>query len=162
MSQPIKLLVSACLLGCPCRYDGKSCPSDAVSTLGEAVEWVPVCPEVLGGLSTPRVPCERQREGGILSKDGFWRTKEYEAGANAALLLAKENGCRAALLKERSPSCGVHLIYGGSFSGKTIPGMGLTAEKLHAAGIAVFSEQDLPERMQELLSAAAPGEEMRP
>lgn len=159
MSRPIKLLVSACLLGRPCRYDGKSCPSAAVAALGEAVEWVPVCPEVLGGLPTPRVPCERQKEGGILSKDGFSRTKEYEAGANAALLLAKENGCRAALLKERSPSCGVHLIYDGSFSGQTISGMGLTAEKLQAAGIAVFSEQDLPGRMRELLSAAAPEEE---
>ena len=121
MKTKAKLLVSACLLGRPCRYDGRSCPSDAVGALSDQAEWVPVCPEVMGGLPTPRVPCERQKEGGILAKDGNWRTEEYRKGAEEAVRIARENGCRAALLKEKSPSCGVHCIYDGSFGGRLNP-----------------------------------------
>lgn len=161
MKTKAKLLVSACLLGRPCRYDGRSCPSDAVSALSDRAEWVPVCPEVMGGLPTPRVPCERQKEGGILAKDGNWRTEEYRKGAEEAVRIARENGCRAALLKEKSPSCGVHCIYDGSFGGRLIPGMGLAAEYLRAAGIAVYSETDLPDKAEEMFSVAAGGKDER-
>jgi len=155
MEAKVKILVSACLLGRPCRYDGRSCPSEAVGALSDLAEWVPICPEVMGGLPTPRVPCERQCEGGIRAKDGIWRTKEYQKGAEEALRIARETGCRVALLKEKSPSCGVHCIYDGSFSGRLIPGMGLAAECLRAAGIAVYSEADLPGKAEEMLSVAA-------
>lgn len=155
METKVKVLVSACLLGRPCRYDGRSCPSEAAAALSDRVTWVPVCPEVLGGLPTPRVPCERQSEGGIHAKDGKWRTEEYQKGAEETVRIARENGCRVALLKEKSPSCGVHCIYDGTFGGHVISGQGLTTEMLTAAGLAVYSEADLPQKAEELLSAAA-------
>lgn len=140
-----KILVSACLLGEPCRYDGKSKPCEAVIRLKEKYELIPVCPEQLGGLSTPRAPSERNADGEFINTDGENVTANYEKGANIALQIAKENGCTLAILKEKSPSCGVHNVYDGTFSGTLVNKMGITAFRLTANGIRVLSEDDCKE-----------------
>ena len=137
-----KLLVSACLLGTPCRYDGEAKRNDAVCALAEKFELVPICPEVMGGLPTPRTPSERQG-GRVVAKDGRDVTAEYRRGAEIALELAQREGIRAAVLKERSPSCGSGEIYDGSFTGALTAGDGVTVEILRAHGIAVFGESEV-------------------
>ncbi|MCF2620083.1 DUF523 domain-containing protein [Oscillibacter valericigenes] len=134
-----KLLVSACLLGTPCRYDGKAKKNEAVCALAERFELIPVCPEVLGGLPTPRTPSERRGER-VVMRDGRDVTAEYLRGAEKALELARREGIAAAVLKERSPSCGSGEIYDGSFTGALTAGDGVTAELLKAESIAVYSE----------------------
>ena len=136
-----KILVSACLLGTPCRYDGKSKPCSQVAALKDRFDFIPVCPEVMGGLSTPRLPCEIQN-GLVIRKDGQDLTSFYQQGARAALKLAKDNGCKLAILKEKSPSCGTHCRYDGTFSGTLINGRGLTAELLAENGIRTLSENE--------------------
>ena len=133
-----KLLVSACLLGEPCRYDGRSKADARVLALAEKYELIPVCPEQLGGLPTPRVPSERSGER-VITADGRDVTENYRCGAEAALALCVEGGCKAAVLKEKSPSCGCGRIYDGTFSA----GDGVTAELLKAHGIAVYGENGL-------------------
>ena len=110
---------------------------------------VPVCPEILGGLPTPRTPSERQGER-VVSKTGADVTAAYQKGAEEALRLARLFGCRKALLKERSPSCGRGQIYDGSFSGRLIPGDGVTARLLEQEGIAVFGESQLQQLLETL------------
>ena len=136
------ILVSACLLGCPCRYDGKSKPNDAVLSLMEHHTLIPVCPEQMGGLATPRVPAER-KDGGVFTEQGRDVTAQYLRGAEQALHLAQLYGCSCAVLKERSPSCGSREIYDGTFSRKLIAGDGVTAELLKANGIAVYGESEV-------------------
>lgn len=135
-----KLLVSACLLGCECRYDGKSKPNEVVLRLREKFDLIPVCPEQSGGLPTPRLPSERCGDR-VVMIDGTDVTAQYEKGAGNALLLAKTLGATAAVLKARSPSCGKGAIYDGTFSGTLTKGDGVTAEKLVANGIRVFTEE---------------------
>lgn len=110
---------------------------------------VPVCPEILGGLPTPRTPSEWQGER-VVSKTGADVTAAYQKGAEEALRLARLFGCRKALLKERSPSCGRGQIYDGSFSGRLIPGDGVTARLLEQEGIAVFGESQLQQLLETL------------
>ena len=110
---------------------------------------VPVCPEILGGLPTPRTPSERQGER-VVSKTGADVTAAYQKGAEEALRLARLFGCRKALLKERSPSCGRGQSYDGSFSGRLIPGDGVTARLLEQEGIAVFGESQLQQLLETL------------
>ena len=136
------ILVSACLLGCPCRYDGKSKPSDAVLALMEHHTLIPVCPEQMGGLATPRVPAERKNDS-VFTESGVDVTEQYRRGAEEALRLAKLYGCTHAILKERSPSCGSGQIYDGSFSRALIPGDGVTAQLLKAHGITVLGESEV-------------------
>ena len=138
------LLISACFLGVNCKYDGgnNALPADILARLREKYRLVPVCPENAGGLPTPREPSER-RDGGVWSRSGRDVTAEYEKGAQIALELARQNACRAALLKERSPSCGHERIYDGTFSGVLVPGNGTAAEKLLAAGIPVYGESEV-------------------
>lgn len=133
------ILVSACLLGTACRYDGKSVPCASLLEQLDGLRLIPVCPEQLGGLPTPRIPCERQGQR-VVSKTGTDTTQQYQRGAHEALRLAKLFGCKAALLKERSPSCGCGQIYDGSFSKTLVGGDGVTAELLKQHGIAVFGE----------------------
>lgn len=133
----MKILVSRCLLGEKCRYDGKCIPDESVIRLWDENELVPVCPEMLGGLDCPRTPCERQKDGRVLSRDGVDRTEEYRRGAEAALRICLENGCERAILKARSPSCGRDVIYDGTFSGTLTQGNGVTAELLIRNGIPV-------------------------
>ncbi len=136
------ILVSACLLGETCRYDGKSVPCDAVIKMAKAHELVPICPEVLGGLSTPRTPCEIQPDGRVFDAAGVDRTAAFEAGARETLRIAKEHGCKTAILKENSPSCGSSHVHDGTFSGVLVPGRGKTAAILEAAGIETFSDDE--------------------
>ena len=135
-----KLLVSACLLGCECRYDGKSQPNEAVLRLRDTYDLIPVCPEQMGGMPTPRVPSERVGDR-VLTKDGTDVTDRFLRGAETALHLAKTLGATAAVLKARSPSCGKGAIYDGTFSGTLTKGDGVTSEKLVANGIRVFTEE---------------------
>ena len=142
------LLVSACLLGCSCRYDGASKPldGDILDALREKHTLVPVCPEIYGGLPTPRHPSER-RGGRVVMNSGEDVTAQYMKGAQEALRLAEMFGCTAALLKQRSPSCGSGTIYDGTFSGALTEGWGVAAELLRSSGITVLGE----DRVSELL-----------
>ena len=139
MKEP--LLISACLLGEPCRYDGKSkpLPAEQLQFLHERYELYPVCPESDGGLPTPRIPSER-RGGRVVNRAGEDVSAQYARGAALALKQCREHDCRKALLKERSPSCGCGAIYDGSFTATLIPGDGVTAELLKAEGIEVIGE----------------------
>ena len=103
---------------------------------------IPICPETLGGLPTPRLPGEIQN-GNVIRKDGVDITDAYKTGAKKALLLAEKYGVQKALLKERSPSCGSHYVYDGTFSNTRIPGSGITASLLMQYGIQVFSEEEI-------------------
>ena len=138
------LLISRCLLGDKCRYDGKSkpLPAETLRALRERYELIPVCPEVLGGLPTPRTPSERQGDR-VVMKTGADVTEEYRIGAEAALQAAQENHVCAAVLKERSPSCGKGKIYDGSFTGTLKNGNGVTAEVLLNAGFTVYGESEI-------------------
>ena len=136
----MRILISACLLGVPCRYDGASKPHPLAAALAERHHLVPVCPEQLGGLPTPRPPAERVGER-VLTRDGADVTEQYARGAAQAEELARLLGCRCALLKARSPSCGSGAIYDGTFTGRKVPGDGVTAARLKSAGIPVFDEE---------------------
>ena len=138
------MLVSACLLGLPCRYDGKEKAHPAVRSLleREDLTLIPVCPEQLGGLPTPRPPSERRGER-VITRTGADVTEQYRRGAQQTLRLAQLYGCDCAVLKERSPSCGSGRIYDGSFSGTLTDGDGVTAELLRQHGIAVGGESEL-------------------
>ena len=138
-----KIIVSACLLGEACRYDGKSKPCEKVIALAEKYELIPVCPEVFGGLSTPRPPSEMQADGRFINSSGEDVTENYRTGAKSTLRIALQNGCKLAVLKEKSPSCGVHCRYDGSFTRTLIPESGITASLLRENGMTVVSEDDI-------------------
>ena len=138
----MNLLISACLMGVRCRYDGGRKPLDCLNELMDRHVLIPVCPEVLGGLPTPRVPAERIGDK-VITKDGRDVTANYQQGAEEALRLAKLYGCDCAVLKEKSPSCGSGQIYDGSFSRKLTPGDGVTAQLLKENGIAVYGESEV-------------------
>lgn len=133
-------MVSACLAGTPCRYDGRSNLRPEIAALVERGEAVPVCPEVLGGLPTPRTPSERKGES-VVSATGDDVTGAFAAGAEAALYIAEECGCSAAVLKARSPSCGCGRIYDGTFTHTLIDGDGLFAALLRKKGFQLFTEE---------------------
>jgi len=131
-----KLLVSACLLGENCKYSGGNNYSPAVAALAERFELIPVCPERMGGLPTPRVPAERVGDK-VLTRDGADVTDAYRRGAEKALEAALACGVRRAVFQERSPSCGCGAIYDGTFSGTLVPGDGVTAELLRKHNVEV-------------------------
>ena len=137
----MKILISACLLGACCRYDGASKAHPLAALLAERHTLVPVCPEQLGGLPTPRPPAER-RGGRVVTQSGEV-TEQYLRGAEETLKLCKLLGCEAAVLKERSPSCGRGQVYDGTFSGTLTAGDGVTAELLAAHGILVYGESQI-------------------
>jgi len=138
------VLVSACLLGVNCRYDGKNNENPNILALQnrEDICLIPVCPEQLGGLTTPRLPSERIGRK-VINSAGEDVTGQYAKGAEEALKIAKLYGCDSAILKERSPSCGSSGIYDGSFTHTLVEGAGCTAEALRAAGIQVFGESEI-------------------
>lgn len=137
----MKILVSACLVGCACRYDGKAKASESVLALANTHTLIPFCPEIYGGLPTPRLPCEC-KDGRVLRADGTDCTNAYEKGAAEALALCKTLDIRTAILKARSPSCGCGEIYDGSFTGRLVRGDGVTAARLLQNGVAVFHEEN--------------------
>ena len=137
----MKILISACLLGACCRYDGASKAHTLAAALAERHTLVPVCPEQLGGLPTPRPPAERRGDR-VLTQRGDV-TEQYRRGAAETMKLCKLLGCEAAVLKERSPSCGRGQVYDGTFSGALTAGNGVTAELLSAHGIPVYGESQI-------------------
>lgn len=141
------ILVSACLLGINCKYDGNNNKSDKIEKYLEGKQFIIVCPEQLGGLSTPRIPSEIVKNDSkrlnVISKDGKDVTENFIKGAKETLKIAKMYKCTEAILKEGSPSCGSNQIYNGSFSGIKIEGMGITAQTLKKSGINILSEKDL-------------------
>lgn len=138
------VLVSACLAGEKCRYDGGATPHPLVLELLARGRVVAVCPEMLGGLGAPREPVELVA-GRALCPSGRDVTPEFEAGVRLGLAEALGAGCRAAVLKARSPSCGVGRVYDGSFSGRLIPGYGMFAAALGEHGLFLCTELDLGE-----------------
>jgi len=135
-------LCSACLIGVRCRYDGKDKLNRKVVELVKKEVLIPVCPEQLGGLSTPREPSE-QRGNRVLTESGKDVTKNFERGAEEVLTLAKLFEIKGAIFKQRSPSCGCGKIYDGTFSGKIVKGDGITTALLRRNGIKVVSEESL-------------------
>lgn len=141
--------VSACLLGVRCRFDGGSVPSAHVLGWLDGAHFLPVCPEQLGGLPTPR-PRHERIQGRIVSEHGHDATEAFEQGAREALRLMELAGVRRAVLKARSPSCGKDQIYDGTFAGKLMPGHGVFAKLLLEKGYEVWTEEEaLPPRCSE-------------
>lgn len=138
----MKILVSKCLLGENCRYAGDNCKNEKVLALSKEHTLIGVCPEVMGGLPTPRLPGERVGDK-VVAKDGTDITAQYLSGAQKALEIAKENGIDYCIFKAKSPSCGTKMIYDGTFSGKMTEGNGVTAELFIKNGFKVISENDL-------------------
>ena len=137
----MKIMVSACLLGENCKYSGGNNRSEKVLAYVAGHEVIPVCPEVMGGLPTPRVPAEIVN-GVVINREGVNVDREYRLGAQKALEIAREKQIDLAILQSRSPSCGVKEIYDGTFSGKRIPGQGVTARLLSDNGFAVMDAEE--------------------
>lgn len=135
-------VVSACLLGENCKYNGGNNLDKNLITLLKGKKIIPLCPEVLGGLSVPRNPCEI-KNGHVVDDIGRDITEFFKKGAESALKIAKESGAEAAVLQPRSPSCGSNQIYDGSFSKTLIPGQGLFAKLLSDNGIKVIAADEL-------------------
>ena len=142
MNKKSKLLISECLFGVPCRYDGKDNYIETIEALKEYYELVPVCPEVLGGLSTPRDPAERQGER-ICTVNGADVTDEFVRGAQLTVDIALKYGCKQALMKAKSPSCGYKRIYDGTFTRTMKNGHGCTVEALLEKNITIYTENDI-------------------
>lgn len=144
----MRYLISACLCGQNCRYDGGSFDYPALRRLVDEGIAIPFCPECAGGLPTPRTPCEivRAPDGThtVISRTGVDCTTEYYRGAELALGLCREHGLVGAILKDGSPSCGVTRIYDGTHTGHCIAGQGVTAALLDENGVALYTELDLP------------------
>lgn len=133
------LLVSACLMGYNCKYNGgnNALPEDVLASLRQRYCLIPVCPEAAGGLPTPRTPSERRGDR-VITQDGRDVTDAFRRGAELAGELAERFGAHAALLKANSPSCGSGTVYDGSFSGRLVPGDGITAEYLKRKNLIIF------------------------
>ena len=140
----MKILVRACLLGKNCKYNGGNNLNQSVLDFIEGHEVIGVCPEQLGGLSTPRLPAE-MGEGIVTNKEGISVDAEFRKGAQTALAAALEKKVDLAILQSRSPSCGVKEIYDGSFSGKKVKGQGVFARLLTKYGIKVLDAEDIAE-----------------
>ena len=138
----MKIMVSACLLGENCKYNGGNNLSEKVMNYVKGHEVIPVCPEVLGGLSTPRLSSEIV-DGVVTASDGRSVDMEFRKGAQMGLDLAKENEVDLVILQSRSPSCGVKQIYDGTFSGNKIAGQGIFARLLTENGYKIIDVEDL-------------------
>lgn len=149
----MKIIVSGCLLGNNCKYNGGNNYNENVVKFLENKDYIVICPEEMGKLTIPRVPSEIQysktadevlkNEAKVLSKNGDDVTKYFIDGANKALEIAKRNNCKLAILRDGSPSCGSNYIYDGNFEGKKIDGKGVCARLLENNGIEVISEYDV-------------------
>ena len=144
-----RILISACLAGVNCRYDGGGKSLTELKELMELAELIPVCPEIVGGLPTPRTPSER-KNGGVVMRDGTDVTAAFRRGAEETLALAERFGARIAVLKERSPSCGSGEIYDGTFTGGKTRGDGVTAELLRKNGMEIYGESRVSELIERL------------
>jgi len=159
-----KLLISACLLGQKVRYDGKDCLQThaRLQALIKSGNVVTICPEMAGGLPTPRPPAEIQRamtgmdvlagKAEVRTNQGMDVTEQFIKGAHKALALAQKHNIRVAILKARSPSCGFGQIYDGNFSRTRIAGMGVTAALLSQHGVKIFDEEHIDQALDALSS----------
>ena len=138
-----RILISACLVGDNVKYNGGNNKNPLIDKLLEKYELVPFCPEVEGGLPTPRHPSE-QKDGSVINDIGENVSDEFLKGAELAYNICLFLKIKKAILKERSPSCGVHEVYDGSFSHKVIEGMGVTAKYLKEKGIVIYNEDEIP------------------
>lgn len=146
----MNLLISACLLGYCCRFDGSNNgPMEDLIHLKQTYHLIPICPEQLGGLTTPRLPAERLGDR-VVNSEGVDISEQYARGAKEALRLARLFGCKYAILKSRSPSCGVDEIYDGTFTHTVVRRSGTTAELLQANGITVLDETQVSQLLNEI------------
>jgi len=144
-------LISACLCGVNCKYNGANNYNEKCNELFISGKAVLICPEQLGGLTTPRIPSELQANakdviegnGKVITNEGLDVTREFIKGAKEVVEIAKKLPISAAILKEGSPSCGVNFVYDGSFNGNKVKGKGITTEMLNEIGIKTLSEKDL-------------------
>ena len=139
-----KILISACLLGINCKYNGKNNYNSLIEKLKEKYILIPICPEQMGGLSTPRNPSEIKGDK-VISSAGDDVTTNFIAGANKALDIAKKENISIAILKEGSPSCGSNYIYDGTFTKTKVDGMGITARLLSNNNIKIYNENNFGE-----------------
>lgn len=137
-----KIIVSGCLLGCDCRYKGDNCKCEELLALADKHILIPVCPEQLGGLSTPRDPAEIVGDK-VISNHGKDVTYEYTKGAETALYIAKVNKADAVVFKANSPSCGKGIIYDGTFTGNKKEGNGITVQMFLDEGYKIFTENEI-------------------
>ena len=142
-----KLLISACILGTNCKYNGKNNYNELVEELKKKYELIPVCPEVLGGLSIPRNPSEIKGNT-VISNRGVDVTKEFNLGAKMAFNIAKDNNIKIALLKDGSPSCGKNYIYDGTFTGTKVNNLGICAKLFKENNIVIYSEKEIEELLK--------------
>ena len=146
------ILISACLAGFNVRYDGGNARNNLAVKLVALGQAITVCPEIMGGFATPRVPAEIQGGTGrdvltgrakVMNREGRDVTRQYLQGAQMVLKIARDHGVTAAFLKQKSPACGTKLIYDGKFAGNKVPGAGVTATLLQDHGIKGFGDEDL-------------------
>ena len=139
-----KIIASGCLMGCDCRYKGDNCKCEELLELAKEHTLIPICPEQMGGLCTPRDPAEIVDDK-VISNHGKDVTYEYTKGAETALYLAKLNNVDAVVLKANSPSCGKGIIYDGTFTGNKKVGNGIAAKMFLDNGFSVFTENEISE-----------------
>lgn len=140
------LIISACLVGVNCKYNGDNNKNKKVDEIFKKGEAIPVCPEILGGMNIPRIPCEIKTESKkrkVINKKGEDKTQKFKVGAEKTLKISKKIGAKKAIMKAKSPSCGYGKIYDGSFSKTLIKGNGITAQLLLNNGIEIMTEKDL-------------------
>ena len=140
----MKIAVSGCLLGIPCKYNGQSNKNNEILKLQEKYELIPICPEVLGGLPTPRIPAEIISKK-VINQIGEDVTNNYNVGALKALEIIKENNISIAILKSKSPSCGIGEVYDGTFTHTLVAGNGVAAELFIKNNIKVYTENNFSE-----------------
>ena len=142
------LLISECLCGVGCRYDGDHNQIDCLEKLKSLYNLIPVCPEVMGGLSTPRPPAERIGNS-IQTENGIDVTEQFKRGAELALAIAIDKNCLCALLKAKSPSCGYGEIYDGTFTRTLVNGTGVTSELLLQHNIQIYTEKNVQDLIEQ-------------
>lgn len=142
------ILVSACLLGDNVKYNGGNNYDERIEKLKEYYDIVPICPEVFGGLSTPRVPSEIKGDS-IINKEGKDVTYEFNRGAHKVINIVNFCHCKKAILMDRSPSCGVNKVYNGKFNGTLVDGMGYTARLLKDKGIELYTIDDIDQLIKD-------------
>ncbi len=142
------ILVSACLLGDNVKYNGGNNYDERIEKLKEYYDIVPICPEMFGGLTTPRIPSEIKGDS-IINKEGKDVTFEFNKGAHKVINIVNFCHCKKAILMDRSPSCGVHKVYNGKFNGTLIDGMGYTAKLLKSKGIELYTIDEINELLEE-------------
>lgn len=143
----MNVLISACLLGVNCRYDGGNSYREAIEQLKDRCHLIPICPEMLGGLAAPRPPAEIFN-GKVWDREGKDVSKQFHKGAQETFRIANILDCKYAVLKEKSPSCGSGKIYDGTFTGTLVEGDGITAKALKDMGIQVFGETKIAELLK--------------